>query len=227
MIDLVNIKPFAQGGNRLCFAHPADKRVCIKVRRTDFTLKDLRRTKPFPKNLRPLTSFDDNLEEYQVLNRLQRKHGDQAFDHISRCYGFADTNLGKGLLSELLRDYDDKISLTIKQHIMEYGISDAFNEALGSFCSFWDSMAIPSRDLLIHNIVVHQFDPEQAPRLVVIDGLGYSGIIPERVLPQSFFNKKAQRKTLGLQTRIQDFYDKLRSGYKPRQIGLVLHRDDQ
>lgn len=226
MIDLGNIKPFAKGGNRLCFAHPEEEEVCIKVRRPDFTLEDLRRTKRFPKNLRPLTSFDDNLEEYQVLNRLHKKHGAQAFEHISKCYGFVDTSLGKGLLLELLRDYDSRISLTIKQHIMEYGISDAFNESLDIFCAFWESMVIPSRDLLIHNIVVQQFDPNQAPRLVVIDGLGYSGIIPERILPQGFFRKKAQRKILGLQKSIRDFSEKIKSGYKPHQIGLILHRDD-
>ncbi|MEE4252626.1 MAG: hypothetical protein V2I50_01140, partial [Desulfuromusa sp.] len=61
MIQLQTIEPFARGGNRLCFVHPEDSRLCIKVRRPDFTLEDRRRKKGFPKNLRPLSSFDDNL----------------------------------------------------------------------------------------------------------------------------------------------------------------------
>ncbi len=114
MLLLKDLKPFAQGGNRLCFVHPENPELCIKVRRPDFTLADRRRKKGFPKNLRPLKSFDDNREEFLVMNKLERFSGLEVFDHISRCFGFVDTDMGKGLVSELIRDENRSISETLK-----------------------------------------------------------------------------------------------------------------
>ena len=208
----------------MCFVHPDDKHLCVKVRRPDFTLRDLRKRKGFPKTLRPLSSFDDNLEEFEVLSGFQKKYGDKAFEHISHCSGFQETDLGKGLVSELIRDHDGRISLNIKQYIWEEGVTDSFLVAFETFCAFWLDMAIPSRSLLIHNVIVQKGEQDQVSRLVVIDGLGYPGIIPEFLLPKSFYRKKAARKIDDLRSRMDDFINECGEGKTPTPVGIMLSR---
>ncbi len=201
MLRLLSEKPFAQGGNRLCFIHPEDPCLCVKVRRPDFTLEDLRRKKGFPKSLRPLSSFDDNLEEYRVMCRFKKTYDDVIYRHVSRCYGFVETDLGKGLVSELIRDEGQKISQTLKKYIWDHGQDDKIMAAAKDLADFWLQFRVPSRDLLLHNIVV-QMEAQRIVRLVVIDGLGSSGLVPFSCLPASMQSAKVERKVKNFYTRI-------------------------
>jgi hypothetical protein len=222
MIQLQQIKPFAQGGNRLCFVHPEDASLCIKVRRPDFTLEARRRKKGFPKNLRPLSSFDDNLEEFREMEKLSRYYGERAFRHISRCYGFIDTDLGKGLISELVRNFDGRIAITLKQCLWENGLTDQVMSAIDDFIVFWIAELIPSRDLLLHNIVV-QLAENGAVRLVVIDGLGAAGIIPFQLMPRWYRARRVVKKIDNFRKRIEDILQQRGSGAFPGCHGLLFH----
>lgn len=224
-LHLSKLKPFAQGGNRLCFVHPDNPRQCIKVRRPDFTLEDRRRKKGFPKNLKPLSSFDDNLEEAQVMSLLERRHRNKIFQHVSHCYGFIETDLGAGLVSELIRDNNGNISQTLKKYLWDRGLTEDCKAALTNLCDFWEREAVPSRDLLLHNIVVQMRSEEQILRLVVIDGLGSAGLIPFQWLPQPFQRQKAIRKTKNLHLRVQTLLSQRGQGPFPGYHGLLLHGD--
>jgi len=215
-------KPFAQGGNRLCFVHPENSDRCIKIRRPDFTLEDRRRKKGFPKNLKPLSSFDDNIDEFQVMRTFEKRYGDSVFAHISRCYGFEDTDIGRGLTSELIRDQNGRISQTLKKYLWDFGLDDAISRAISLFTEFWVGNSVPSRDLLLHNIVVQIFSG-QIKRLVVIDGLGSAGLISDRVLPRYFLHRKAQRKVINLHQRIDELLNQRGNGDFPGYHGLLIH----
>jgi hypothetical protein len=222
MLRLAAEKPFAQGGNRLCFVHPDNPDLCIKVRRPDFSLKDRRRKKGFPKNLRPLSSFDDNREEHQVMQQLKRHYGAVLYEHISHCCGFEETDLGKGLVSELVRDADGRISQTLKKYLWDHGLNSAIQTAIASFESYWLRESIPSRDLLLHNIVV-QMDGDMPVRLVVIDGLGSSGFIPLLCLPRRLRNKKIVKKIANFHERIGFLIEQRGADEFPGYHGLLFH----
>lgn len=222
MIQLQEIEPFARGGNRLCFVHPEDSSLCIKVRRPDFTLEDRRRKKGFPKNLRPLSSFDDNLEEFREMEKLSRYCGERAFRHISRCHGFIDTDLGKGLISELVRNFDGRIAITLKQYLWENGLTDQVMSVIEDFIVSWIAELIPSRDLLLHNIVV-QLAGNGAVRLVVIDGLGAAGIIPFQLMPRWYRTRRVVKKIDNFRQRIEDILQQRGSSAFPGSHGLLFH----
>lgn len=222
MLKLKEEKPFAQGGNRLCFVHPDDPSLCVKVRRPDFTLVDLRRKKGFPKSLRPLSSFDDNLEEYQVMRSFDQRYGEAIYQHVSRCCGFVDTDLGKGLVSELIRDDDGGISQTLKKYIWDHGNSAKCVHAAETFSRFWQRHCVPSRDLLLHNIVV-QLRDDDIDRLVVIDGLGSSGLIPFYWLPQGMQRAKVERKISNFYMRIDKLVAQRTNDKLPGVHGELLH----
>jgi len=220
-------EPFAQGGNRLCFVHPEDDQRCIKVRRPDFTLEDLRRSKGFPKNLRPLSSFDDNLEEYRVINDICQQVGPETFRHIYKCYGFVETDLGLGLECELIRDASGLISLSLKQYIWEHGYTDSCRKAVDVLADFWTSHQIPSRKLLTHNIMVQQASNGEIRRLVVIDGLGSPNLLPWGWLPASLRSKRVRERIQHLQQKIEEAVEKRESGVTPSQVGFLNHRGDR
>lgn len=215
--------PFAQGGNRLCFVHPERSDRCIKVRRPDFTLEDLRRKKGFPKNLRPLSWFDDNLEEERVMADISERIGEEAFEVISRCFGFENTDMGHGLTSELVRDGDGRISQTLKQTIWNDGYNEELRAAVERFGSRWINLGIPSRDLLVHNLLVQRDENRRIKRLVMIDGLGSSSAIPDQWLSHRMKSKRAARKVANLNERIQVLLEARSRGEFPGFHGRLMH----
>ncbi|NVK39647.1 MAG: hypothetical protein HWE39_00260 [Oceanospirillaceae bacterium] len=217
-------KPFAQGGHRLCFVHPQDPQRCIKVRRPDFPLEDLRRKKGFPKTLLPLSRFDDNREEFEVISSLARNLGEAAFEHVSRCFGFEDTDLGPGLVLELVRDADGAISQTLKAHLWFEGYTPDCRDAVERFCARWRELQIPSRDLLMHNILVQRDESGRICRLVVIDGLGSPNILPFNWLPAALRERKVDRKIANLRHRIEQTLAKKARGEKPGNHGMATAR---
>lgn len=224
-LTLSDQKPFARGGNRLCFVHPEDAEKCIKVRRPDFTLEDLRKSKGFPKNLRPLKSFDDNLEEYRVINDIVKEMGSETFQHIYHCYGFIETDLGPGLECELIRDDSGLISLSLKQYIWEHGYTESCQQAVEVLFAFWTRYQIPSRKLLTHNIMVQQFIDGDVKRLVVIDGLGSPNFLPWHWLSSSIKAKTVSERIRHLQDKIEEAVSKRSRGVMPSQVGFLNHRD--
>lgn len=223
ILQLSTLTPFARGGNRLCFVHPAHADRVIKVRRPDFTLEDLRRKKGFPKNLRPLSSFDDNREEFAVMQDITTRLGEPAFALVSRCYGFEDTDMGRGLVSELIRDDDNRISRTLKQHIWDHGYDTELQAAVQRFGAAWAALGVPSRDLLVHNLVVQCKADGHIRRLVAIDGLGSASILPDRWLPRRIWLARAARKVANLHERIDTLLVARARNEFPGTHGLLIH----
>lgn len=222
-LALSTLAPFARGGNRLCFVHPEHADRCIKVRRPDFTLEDLRRSKGFPKNLRPLSWFDDNREEFEVMQDITHRLGEPAFALVSRCHGFVDTDMGPGLASELIRDGDGRISRTLKQHIWDHGYTADLKTAVQRFGEAWARTGVPSRDLLVHNLVVQCDADGGILRLVAIDGLGSASAIPDRLLPRCLQRGRAARKVANLHERIDNLLAARARGEFPGTHGLLMH----
>ena len=218
---LSSLEPFAQGGNRLCFIHPSDKNKVIKVRRPDFSLEEKRRRKGGLKRLRPLSSFDDNLDEYKVMQSIDKSLGDKAYDCISRCYGFEDTDLGAGLVSDLVRDEDGHVSHTLKQYIWDNGYTETCQKAVEKFTEDWVILRIPSTDLLLHNIVVQLDSQANIKCLMVVDGLGESKLIPNWLTPEFILNKKFRRRIKKLEDRISQLLEE-RGGDFPGYHGRLL-----
>lgn len=225
ILSLSSEQAFAQGGNRLCFVDPRDSSHAIKVRRPDFTLEDLRRKKGFPKTLLPLSHFDDNREEFEVISALQARHGEAVFRVISRCYGFVETDLGPGLVLELVRDGDGRISQSLKAQIWHQGYTPDCQRAVARFCEQWRALQIPSRDLLLHNLLVQKDASGHIQRIVAIDGLGSPNIIPFHWLPARLRSAKVERKLANLHDRIGQLLDKKARGLPPGNHGMATaHR---
>lgn len=224
IVELGSIEnAFTRGGNRLCFIDPRDKSRCIKIPRPDRTPEMRRQAKGFPKNLRSVASFDENREEFAVWQYIDEHIGEDAYGVIPRCYGFVETNMGSALVMDLVRDENGCISKTLKQVLWEGKNNDGVNIALNDFALEWGRLGIPSKKLLLHNMLIKNSDTAK-PNIVVIDGLGWQSLIPFGKIHPWFARRQAAKKANQLKTTINELLEKKRSG---KTFGYHGWLDDQ
>ncbi len=175
-LQLSSLDPFGVGGRRLCFEHPFDENLCVKVLRVD---KD--RTVRLKQSGRWKTKlgrvYDNNEDERRELDKLFKRHGAKAAEHFPKHYGYCETDLGLGLVLDLCRDYDGEVSMSVREWITRgFGLEN-LRHAFAIFSDFMIDQAILTKDVLDHNVVVHR-ESEDHIRLVLIDGIGHSAMIP-------------------------------------------------
>ncbi len=232
MISLKNQQPFARGGNRLCFVDPSDAARCIKVRRPNFTLEDLRKRKGFPHVFFPVSWLDESRKENQILEKYEARLGAEIYKVLPKNYGFVETDMGPGLCSELIRNADGRISLSVMQYVWENGKTDTLLEAVGRFSIDWPPLMLPARDILLHNVVAQFNGDDTIKRLVVIDGLGYSGMIPYGLQPDIYKIRRGQRKVRRFLSLVDELLETKRNGdiknkfWKQKHDGLRPDLED-
>lgn len=149
--------PIAQGRERTCFLHPEDPAKIIKVSIGTETTQSTREIK-----------FFEDLEKFGLSN----------YRHLPRYHGTIETNLGHGLVVDLICDHDGSISKSLEWHI-DNGISIAeaekYLEELRRY--LLDNLIIFNHDLCCANLLLQKISADSA-HLVIIDGLGDVVSIP-------------------------------------------------
>ncbi|QHI68090.1 YrbL family protein [Tichowtungia aerotolerans] len=191
MIVLNDGLVFARGGRRVCYVHPDDASKCIKVLGPNGDPVKRREATPWYKRLRPLSMFDDNLRELKSFKVLE-KHTDSVWNHFPRCYGISGTNCGPGIVTDLVRNADGSVPLTVQQYVAENGKTTELFAALETFFFLLRSEVVITRDILDHNIIVR--DQGAGLVVVMIDGFGSSEVIPLSNWIKWFGIKKVERK---------------------------------
>lgn len=169
------MEPFGVGGRRLCYVHPLDPGKCVKVLR-----QDARRTVRSSRNLIPnrfRRRYDNNANEFAVLTRLFERIGPAAAQCLPRCYGWTETDLGPGLVLDLIRDRDGGISRNLRELVSTGAAVDTFRPAFDELAAFLIEHTVLTRALLDHNIAA-QDRGGGCWRLFIIDGLGDPAWLP-------------------------------------------------
>lgn len=191
MLKLEGLVPFGVGGRRLCFVHPHEPKKCVKVLRTDE-----RRTVRHKKRIIPAhwrREYNNNTHEMRILEALEKRIGPKMASHLPRSYGMVPTDMGPGLVLDLVRDSDGPISRSIRELItVGYDLSklrDSFDE----FGRFLSENLVLTRNLLDHNLVVEMHGDKAGP-MYLIDGFGDPAWIPfSRWIP-SLGHAKVQKR---------------------------------
>jgi hypothetical protein len=155
MNQIIKLSPeyfLVKGGERDIYAHPTNNSKIIKI--------DSR--KKYTRN--------QNILEYRYYSYLGKKEIDQK--KISKCFGFIDTNLGKGLVFEKIIDYDGKLSIgfdeIIKQKKLPVELEIRLLEELKEYLLRNQIVFV---DAGLYNILCQEYKKDNY-RLVIIDGLG-------------------------------------------------------
>lgn len=191
------------------------------------SLADKRRRKGLKGRLKPARSFDENRQEQRTLITLERQIGPAFNEHVPRYLGMIDTDMGTGIQVQLVRSHDGAIALPLKQHLWERGRTQALDQALEEFGRCWIEHRIPSRSLLLHNLVVEDRGGQEPLKLWVIDGLGNSDLLPLARWSKRLARRKAERKVRDLDVRIESLLEKRRNGADPGRHGFLPARAGQ
>lgn len=139
-VQLSSDRYFAEGSKRICFVHPSNQMLCIKI------------MKPHGKGSF-VNENDRDITDYLTLEKMQNRN---LFDHIPKFYGTINTNLGKGLLLDLLRDGNGKISQSLGDLIHVEGMTAPLRESLIKLKSWQLKENLFTTDTGPHNVVVQK-----------------------------------------------------------------------
>lgn len=143
------------GRDRECYLSPNNANICIKISKK---------------------SNKQSRREVAYYKFLMSKKCNLSF--ISQYYGSIITDRGKGECFEVIRDYDDKISLTLRQCIEENCLEEqVIYSKLDSLKEYLITNKIVARDLSPANIMIRKLAPKEV-ELKIIDGLGNPSINP-------------------------------------------------
>ena len=229
-LKLSEAKPFGIGGRRLCFVHPEDPGKCVKVLRTDDkrTVRLAHKKRIMPSFLR--REYDNNADELKELRLLEAKLGRSAMSKHFPCeYGMHATDLGPGLVLDLIRDNDGGISRSIRELITNGLPLSSLRSAFESFGKFLLAHHLVTRQLLDHNIAASQ-QSDGGWNLYLIDGLGdRAWLSPSRWI-KPFARHRIQKNLDRAWARFEEF---AQSGGVTKEMiqnstwgqGILSHRD--
>lgn len=147
----ISSRPIGKGKERACYIHPEDPRKAIKISMGKVNEQTRR-----------------DIKFYRKLAR--RSTGENR--HIPKFYGLCETNLGKGIVVDLIRNYDGEISRPLNWYLAQGVPIEEFDVYLEELKhSFLQNLIIFNHDMTIGNLLFQRSSTSSA-RLIAIDGLG-------------------------------------------------------
>ena len=152
-LALAALEPFAKGGHRHCYVHPENPGLCVKVpaRADDGRCRALQRRE---------------LEDYATL---RDRRPAVLLERIPVIEGVVDTDLGVGIVSELCRDADGRISRNLAALISEQGLSPSLVAAIDGLKRWLKTQRLVTRDTGPHNAVAMRLGEDEW-KLVIVEG---------------------------------------------------------
>ena len=200
MINLQGIRPFAEGGNRICYIHPDDKTLCLKISKPE-VVKKMRQNAPWYKKLRPEKSFDDNFREERAYQQKAIKENPQKiWNHLAKWYAFVETNKGLASCTELITN-NDEVALNLEEYLFSKGRTSEIEKALKEFEIFLKETKLLTKNIIPHNLAVKEDD--YGLSLKIIDGLGCMSFIPLPEISNTFANRYIERRIELMYSRIE------------------------
>lgn len=152
MIELFELSLVGKGGERNVYIYPNDSSKIIKV---------------LKKNAK---HNNQNLLEYKYMKYLESKKLD--ISHLTKCYGFVNTNLGEGLVFDRVMDYDNTPSKSFRFMVAHKLIEEGLQlKLLEELKNYLEDNKILFVDNSMTNIF-YQKTSEDNGRLIIVDGLG-------------------------------------------------------
>ncbi len=212
VVTLGALEPFGVGGRRLCYVDPRNPSRCIKVLRHDEKRTVRIRPGLIPNRFR--REYNNNAHEQRELGKLFRRIGDEASQCLPRCHGNVETDLGLGLVLDLIRDHDGRISRSLRELVSTGHQPNEFREAFEAFSDFMIRHAVLSRAILDHNLATQQ-RADGSWHLYLIDGLGDPAWLPFARFSKGLAQSKIKR-------RLEKFWPKLETlATKPVTTELI------
>lgn len=179
MIQLTQEYYISEGLARICYQHPENPNLCIKIGKPQVDIKHLYKEINYFKKIR---NKDTSKFDYQFF---------------ANYYGEVQTNLGVGFVYDLIRDEaNNNVSLTLR-HYLEMKNSPISDKTI------LKELARLKNQMIVHKIFVGDLRARNicckilknnAVELVVVDGMGHRDFFPIADYSKYFAIKKVERR---------------------------------
>ena len=187
MIDIDSSHFVGKGLHRVCYVHPRNKNYCIKV------------------------VVSGNYKEFQREQKYYRflESRNISWEMLSKFYGVIETNLGQGAVFDLIRDYDGCISRTLEYYLTTAEKTESHYPGLSrAICilkNYLCQQEIITMTLKAKNILFKKMDDKEG-RLIIVDNIGNSDLIPICNYSAYFSRKKILRKWARFESSLLSAY---------------------
>lgn len=135
----------------MCFVHPEDPRLAIKISTGAVS--------------------EQSAREIRFYRKLEKRGGVDS-KHIPGFHGLCETSRGKGIVVDLVRDYDGQVSRPLNWYLAQGFPIEEFEPFLEELKqSFLKNLIVFNHDMTIGNLLVQKTAAARF-RMVAIDGLG-------------------------------------------------------
>jgi len=165
-----------RGSGRLCYQHPFDLSLCIKI----------------PRNAR---GRNESRREHRYIKLIELIHKEDTADRITRFHGRICTTAGTGWVVEKVLA-EDNLSIAPQLHACLTPTAfqqepENWTSAFNEFMNWCFSTAVVVRDASVTNICVIRLPSDQL-RFILIDGIGPRGTLPQWV-PIRWYARRRNR----------------------------------
>ncbi|MCP4331946.1 MAG: hypothetical protein GY785_04770 [Gammaproteobacteria bacterium] len=169
----ITTDPIGQGKERACYVHPEDPRKAIKISIGDVS--------------------EQSERDIRFYRKIQKRRSFKEI-HIPKFYGLRETNLGRGIVVDLIRNYDGEISRPLNWYLAQGVPIEEFESLLEELrYSFLENLIIFNHDMTIGNLLLQKSSFTNA-QLVAIDGLGDVVALDWLNLIPSLVRRKIERR---------------------------------
>lgn len=142
----------AKGGERDCYIHPEDENRVIKILHKEGMHNN------------------QNKLEFSYMKYLKKRV--KNLSGITDCYGYVNTNLGKGLIFDRVMDYDGEPSKSFRYYLANKIIPlDEQRKLINDLKEYLEDNLILFVDTSLTNIFCPKIS-ENKYKLIIVDGLG-------------------------------------------------------
>lgn len=167
-----------EGEIRLCYYHPDDMNLCVKIPRET-------------------TTRNYTLKEIKYFKKLsKRKKKNYSYKFFSDFQGEVLTNHGLGQIFDLILDYDsNEVSKTLEYYLLHSNIvsDNKIESALIKLKQMMIKHRVFTRDLRSRNICCRLINSKNDIELIIIDGIGHRDFFPLADWFYYFSRKKVER----------------------------------
>ena len=110
------------------------------------------------------------------------------------------TSIGLASETDLIRDNQNNIAITLEKYLFTYGMTDEIHNAIQEFEVWLRSSLVLTKNIIPHNIVLGYEDEKIV--LKIIDGLGSKSYLPLTQISDLFARRYVERRIQLMQSRI-------------------------
>lgn len=200
-IVLSNKRAVAQGSIRDVYRHPTNPRLLVKVVRLATLDEKFGSGRRWFKSRRRryghLIGYLREVREQLALQAAAQGHP----RYLQQIVGFAETDLGPGLVVEAIFAPDGSYAPTLGALLRKAPLSAKHARAFDRFCEELAQSPLILSEMNIDNVVYGSTDDGEE-RFVLIDGIGHKKFIPLEVASRALNRWNSRRKIANLRRRV-------------------------